>query len=175
MSIKRRTRAPFGASNDERFMFYVEPEPMSGCHLWSGSTVKDGHGMFNVRRDDGTFLTVFAHRYAYEREHGTIPDGKVVCHKCNVPCCVNPHHLYAGTQKQNVEDAVRAGTHILSRDGANRGERNGRSILTQEIVLQMRKEYAAGGISMKSIGAKYGIKQAAARSAIIGETWPSRR
>jgi hypothetical protein len=88
------------------------PEPNSGCWLWLGSAYPDHPGkplrpkmFFGDRR-------VYAHRFSYERFKGPIPAGLQVCHRCNTPMCVNPEHLYAGTAKENIGDAIRAGTHF---------------------------------------------------------------
>ena len=171
----KQFRSPNGQSNEERFSNHTEPEPMSGCYLWTGNVSFDGYGSFGWKLESGQIKTTKAHRAAYLLKYGSIPDGLVICHKCNVRSCVNPDHLYAGTQRQNVEDAIRAGTHILTRDGFNAGTRNGRARLTEDDVRNMRAEYAAGGISFKNIAAKYGMNTAAARSAIIGETWSTVR
>lgn len=168
-------RSPHGASNEERFSNHVEPEPMSGCHLWTGALNPFGYGSFGWKMPNGRYKTVVASRFAYTLAYGEIPSGLYVCHKCNNRMCVNPDHLYAGTQKQNVDDAVRAGTHVLARDGYNSGSRNGRARLTEDDVRRMRSEYAAGNTSYKKIAQKYGMNTAAARSAIIGETWSTVR
>jgi hypothetical protein len=77
---------------NERFDSKWEPCPESGCWLWTAALLKDGYGGFKVERK-----MLRAHRFAWERKHGPIPKGMVVCHKCDVPGCVNPDHLFLGT------------------------------------------------------------------------------
>ena len=72
--------------------------PWSGCWLWIGAVTKKGYGMITGNR--------YAHRLAYEEFIGPIPTGMQVLHKCDVKCCVNPEHLYSGTHRDNVFDAV---------------------------------------------------------------------
>lgn len=80
------------------------PVTETGCWLWTGSTTTDGYGSL---RFDGKWS--MAHRLAYALEKGEIPVGMLVCHKCDVPLCCNPDHLFAGTHKDNIQDCVRKG------------------------------------------------------------------
>lgn len=80
------------------------------CWLWRGAKDSCGYGkMINGSRKDDSRTFVSAHRYAYKFYVGPIPLGLSVLHRCDVRSCVNPLHLYAGTQKQNVLDAVKRG------------------------------------------------------------------
>jgi len=92
-------------SVDERFDEKVEPEPMSGCHLWMAFINPDGYGTF---RGGASRL---AHRFSYERAHGPIPEGMVIDHVCRNRACVNPDHLRAVTRWQNVHENSDAAAH----------------------------------------------------------------
>jgi len=77
------------------------------CWLFSGSLNSDGYG--NVRIGGRKGKTVKTHRLAWEEFFGPIPDGLRVCHRCDVPSCCNPDHLFLGTQRDNVTDMVSKG------------------------------------------------------------------
>lgn len=96
------------------------PEPNSGCWIWLGSARGNQCGILYGRmiagsRSDGTRRSWSAHRYSFEAFNGAIPDGHVVCHRCDNGLCVNPGHLFSGTQSENVSDAVRKGRVIPPR------------------------------------------------------------
>lgn len=92
-------------STVDRFWARVQKNP-DGCWLLSGSKWSPG-GHICLAREDGS--RVAAHRFSYELHHGQIPVGLVVMHSCDVPRCVNPAHLSAGTQRENMQDAQRKG------------------------------------------------------------------
>ena len=78
------------------------PEPNTGCSLWLGAINDDGYGLFSL---DGKLL--LAHRVSWTLNHGPIPEGKLICHTCDMPPCVNDDHLYIGTHASNNADAHR--------------------------------------------------------------------
>lgn len=80
------------------------PVPEAGCWLWTGSPGAGGYGVLVTGRK-----TMKAHRASWIVHRGPIPDGCKVCHRCDTPACVNPDHLFLGSQRDNVHDMVRKG------------------------------------------------------------------
>jgi hypothetical protein len=97
----RRKRHP----TIDRFWARVQKNP-DGCWLFAGSPCNRA-GHIHIAREDGS--RVYAHRFSFELHKGRVPGRLKVCHTCDVPRCVNPDHLFAGTQKQNIHDAIAKG------------------------------------------------------------------
>jgi hypothetical protein len=96
-----------------RFHAKYIPEPNSGCWLWDGWVNGRGYGRFGKG---------LAHRISWELHRGPIPAGMNICHKCDVPPCVNPDHLFLGTQTDNMRDCARKGrlgAHVVAVGAAN--------------------------------------------------------
>jgi len=93
-----------GTDPNARFLRYVSPEPTSGCWLWAKTLSRFGYGMFRIKRE-----SYLAHRYSWTLHRGPIPVGLWVLHRCDVPACVNPGHLFLGTHQDNMDDMKRKG------------------------------------------------------------------
>lgn len=114
-----RAGRPSGRTTYERFEAKIERTP--DCWEWVGGRNKDGYGSFwnGEHRDSGTPIMVLAHRWAYESFIGPIPDGLYVLHHCDNPGCVNPNHLFTGTQADNVRDCEQKGRRNQARSHPN--------------------------------------------------------
>ena len=86
----------------QRFLDKVDQDGPNGCWVWTAARTPKGYGCFRFGNRGGAR----AHRVSYELFVGPIPEGLQVNHHCDNPSCVNPDHLYVGTQKQNRQDAV---------------------------------------------------------------------
>ena len=87
----------------DRFLDRVQKQE-SGCWVWTGANNGLGYGVMRLG-----LKQVYAHRFSYEQFVSPIPDGLCICHKCDNPRCVNPDHLFLGTQKDNMQDCSRKG------------------------------------------------------------------
>jgi len=106
-----------------------------------------------------------AHRFSYELHNGAIPDGLICCHRCDTPACVNPDHLYVGTDADNVADRERRGR---SRHAI--GTAHGLAKLDDDRVRSIR-EQAAAGVAKKALARAFGVSDTVIYSIVNRQTW----
>ena len=130
------------------------------CWLWTGTINRGGYGQLSVRRK-----TVSAHRFAWEAAHGAVPPGLFVCHRCDVRACVNPDHLFLGTQMENTED-------MKNKSRQASCSRNARAKLTEVQVLECRRRNAEG-TPVVALAREYGMSKAGMWYAVRAVNWGS--
>jgi hypothetical protein len=108
-----------------------------GCIEWTAGGNQYGYGEF---LDNGKRMG--AHRWAYQRAHGPIPAGVFILHRCDNPACVNVDHLFAGTQRDNLQDASRKGR--VNKTIKARGEAHPNRKTDNETVLDIRARFDRG-------------------------------
>ncbi len=128
--------------------FWGKVEKGRGCWLWTGTKNRGGYGRVTIKKP----VTAMAHRVAWELAKGPIPSGLSVLHRCDVPGCVNPKHLWLGTNADNMRDMFAKGRRptISLKGSAHPGAK-----LTEEQVREIRA--AKGSRSYRELIAAYGI------------------
>lgn len=169
---------------DKWFIPFVDKQP-NGCWIWNGMMSRDqlyGQVTFhtNALRDPrvtALFPHVAGRKYGYVRAHRfslalhlarPVPQDKVVCHKCDVPRCVNPDHLFVGTARDNIRDCVSKGRF---RPGDSRGEKNPRAIVDEKQAIEIRL-LSAEGVKTVELASRYGICRGQVRAIVRGQSWP---
>jgi hypothetical protein len=133
---------PFAKESPQQFIKNRSKILENGCWEWQLSKF-NGYGRTVINKKSWP-----AHAYSYSVFVGDIPQNKQINHKCHNRSCVNPEHLYAGTQQENVRDMDAAG-----RRNQARGSRGGNSKITEDIA---KKVFNHDGIAI-IIAEKYGI------------------
>lgn len=169
----------FDESFATRFWSRVTKSEESGCWEWTMAKAPTGYGILTLAR-----VKRYAHRTAYELANGPIPDGLFVCHHCDNPPCINPAHLFLGSQKDNMQDASRkgrsrGGVAFGDANGARRhperlargethnsrtkpwtvlrGEGHGRAKLTDQEVRDIRNRFSTGGYTQQELARTFNI------------------
>ena len=143
-----------------RFWSKVDRKGPDDCWNWTADTIK-GYGRFSIDRK-----TYLAHRIAWELVNDSIPDGKLILHRCDNPSCCNPTHLYCGTQSDNMQDALtRKGT-----TSEKRGYRHARLYEGEIWLIRKIWKEGKGRISQKEIARMFKVGQATI-SHIVNKIW----
>ena len=129
-----------------RFNKYVLRDGPNGCWGWSGYIDPGGYASMWAGEELGRKTKMQAHRISWMLLKGPIPDGMLVCHICDNRSCVNPEHLFLGTDKENAADMVRKGR-------GNKGEDINTAKLTADLIPKIR----ADGRKYRDIGKEYGV------------------
>lgn len=153
--------ASYWTSPVERFWARVN---QSGeCWLWTGQRIH-GYGRLRLRTPEGRDRYIPAHRVSWELANGPIPPGLRVLHRCDVPACVRPEHLFLGTPTDNVADMVAKGRQ-------QRGDHAALAKLTAAQVLEIRRLVASREATQAELARRYGVKPGTISSVVLRTTW----
>lgn len=146
-----------GLTLTERFWQYVNKQ--DGC--WNWLSYKDPNGYGRINYDGKPYL---AHRLSYQINCGEIPVGKVICHRCDNPSCVNPEHLFLGEQADNVADMHNKGR---ARKRGQLGTEHHASKLSEKDIPAIR----ASTSSVAALAEEYGVSRPTIHAIRVGKTW----
>lgn len=152
-----------GMSMEQRFMSKVYVT--EGCWFWLGRINSGGYGVFDMPGHDG--LPRLAHRISYEIFCGLVPLGFCILHSCDTPPCVNPKHLWIGTQGENIHDMDRKGRRVC---GAAYGSSAFFAKLHETQIPSIRNRLKAGQ-SASSIAKSLGLHHSTILDIRSGKTW----
>ena len=137
--------------------FWSKVDKTDDCWLWRGAIATNGYGNTAPSRCTPGF---YVHRASWIMHNGAIPDGIKVCHTCDVRNCVNPAHLFLGTQQDNLRDASAKGRMKSTHE-----------ILTPDTVREIRRLYSVGAGSYATLGQQFGVHGNTVSDLVRRRTW----
>lgn len=154
---------PFTTAEDERrFWSKVQRNLPNQCWPWRKNT--DGrYGKMRIGS-----VEIKAHRLSYYFKFKVDAHDLKVCHSCDNTMCCNPRHLFLGTQAENLQDMTRKGRRVTTRLV---GEQQGRSKLTSEQVMEIRRRYSIGELTQTSAARQFKVSHTAIYFIVSGITW----
>lgn len=167
--------------------FFSKLQKSDGCWNWTGSKNEAGYGKLGQR---------YAHRLSWQLENKKeISSGMVICHHCDNPSCVNPGHLFIGTQKDNMQDMIKKNRQVKKNNSGQKnpmfgrfhsnsaktkmsqakkgkyvGSNHPRATITEEIVKKI-KEMRQEGLTRKSISEELNVSFHVVGNIIYGKSW----
>jgi len=153
-------------NNDVRLIdrFYGKFEITDTCWVWKGKKDKNGYGQFYMNLDKKE-ISVRPHRFSYMIFKGEIPDGLLICHSCDNPACVNPQHLFLGTQKINIQDALKK-----ERMNGPKGTKQWLAKFKDDDIREIRK-LKSSGMNGNQIAKKYNVNRRVIYDILKKITW----
>ena len=135
----------------------------NGCRVWTGAHDQKGYGQ--IRRNKKSYRV---HRVIYAATHGKIPEGMLVCHRCDNPPCVRKKHLFLGTAKDNTADMCRKKRYA---GRFRKGMKDTNRKFSVRTIRYIRKAYASGKVTQVELAKKYRTRQGHISNIVTGRSW----
>ena len=150
---------------EQRFWKYIKKTPT--CWLWVGRSKNEwGYGVIGLGGRNAGKERV--HRLSWMMHNGAIPPGLFVLHKCDVPACIRPDHLFLGTAADNMKDCL--SKNRINRSQRTTGEKHYNHKVSLNDVIEIRRR-RSGGEFLKTIAADFNITVSAVHSIAKGKNW----
>ena len=154
---------PKPRSLKERFWEKIDVHKSNECWEWNAAKISKGYGVIG---DESGKMQYATHVLFYLRKGYWPPKGRTCNHICDNPGCVNPKHLYLGTQKSNVRDRDQR-----NRSNYVKGERNGKAKLTERKVYEIKRLLKQGIMTQRELGRKFGVDPTHISCINTGKVW----
>jgi hypothetical protein len=151
-----------GMTVEERFWEKVDKTNPDGCWIWVGARSGNRAGLFAITK----YNRIIPYRFSYELKYGKIPEGLFACHKCDNGLCVNPDHIFIGSQTDNMRDMSEK-----DRSHHTHGADLHRGCLTDNDIREIRKFYHDQKLSTRKIAQMYGVGKTTIEQILNGITW----
>lgn len=149
-----------GINSAANFWAKVAVGNSEDCWEWLGAKDPNGYGRVSI----WCKKSQLAYRVAWKITHGVLFSNACILHRCDNPSCVNPSHLFIGTQKDNAEDRE-------SKRRSPRGEDRPNSKLTEDAVLHIREIAQDKSMSFRALSRRYGVSLKTILQVVSGRTW----
>jgi hypothetical protein len=158
-SYRERFKTP-----EQRFWSRVDKSGgPDACWPWTAASFPRGYGCFRIGRGNPERRS---NRCAWIFTHGPIPEGMLVCHKCDNPPCCNPSHLFLGTDLDNGRDKAKKG-----RGKAPRGENSHLSKLKTSEIIEIREKHASGKFTQRGLASMFNITISTVNRMLKRQLW----
>jgi len=144
----------------QRLLDNVRVDEQTGCWDWLKFKDRNKYGHIKVLGK-----SELVHRIAYQTLVGDIPSGMFVCHRCDNPSCLNPEHLFVGTNQDNIDDKV--AKNRQSKIGQQKGSKHSLAKLTEKDIVDIR----ISTLSQNKLALLYGMTQSSISQIQNKITW----